>query len=1583
MKMPECLPRNELKQYLAGWSDSEQSDLIEAHLADCETCEQTMVDLESNPETLVEFLGHRPSGRKPKADSAIENAIAFSRDLMSSQIGHGQGDEHPHEDPEHDATPTQLGIYDLLRPLGHGGMGSVYLAKHRKLGKEVAIKVLPARRFSNPVFAARFQREIQAAGGLEHPAIVRATDAGDHQGTHYLVMEHIDGLDLSQVAKAVGELSIADACEITRCVASGLAQAHRQGIIHRDVKPSNLMLSREGECKILDFGLARIGPWEGVSAELTTVGQLMGTLDYMAPEQAERADAVDYRADLYSLGATLFRLLCGRAPLAAAPDLSPLAKLRLMATHEPPRLDTMRSDAPAELVELVGKLLSRDPAKRPASADHLAEELQQFCEGHELSELSKRAIELRSKKPQGQLLSPALPDLAITRAVSNSKSGNSYKWLGLALMLPLMIFAGIWITIETQKGLLVIDSDAEATLRLLKDGKEYDEVQVVPGPNSTRIFAGKYEVVLAEGSDALKLSKEQIDVTKGGTSIASLGWSNAAAGDRSATPNSATSSNPPARREPVYRGKPLSEYMDILAYERSPEGLGEAFEALEALTTGENSKLISERLLELLPGLDGSLRAEVMNGNMRSNYSVDSGAFRILAKANREDQFVDLLISEMRHAQPEWAARLMEEGFARVEDDRIAPLLECIESELASEDAKPAWFNAGAQHLIRWYIVSKDEALKSKARAILVGSAQFDRGFWLQQVQFSDATKSTKERDYSVLLLAKPYCLEAIQDPAESDSHLAQAAIMLIDLAQQELLTKEDIQALAKMIPQRASEIKGKDLVEILELPKVFNASNIFPKWKTHISAEPQELSNFMGGGGRSGRRSPTGEALSIKFNHQRDAGANLPSKLLELAELLDVDMEEQCRNWLKITSADYEMVREKLDGLRGDFRFDWPSLAFTSAMMRGSGPQLTDELYATLSNYPKQRMVAYFLHVQAQRFLPEEANEASNGANADSNPQSPVLEQNPVLQDMIRRQAKEQVKATQEVLYKGRKLSEWLRILPLEKSSEGITEALQALQALVSTETAAIISKELRGNLPKMDWDQTTHYEQAFLVMLRADSKAGCNWVIDQLETSQDEDWKRRLITSSLSPKMEFVQVEPIYSWLRSKALVEGAPLMDLCSTHFRKLVANAATHKTMLEPLLDALKQCKPLQEEDGFWYDYYRPDNVRQNSAWITAVSDRAMAAWTDAESSPERVMEACRVLDRAKNMEGGGVFGQKTQWDRYIDGDKLDNVLMARITKTLEADPLAEATSIRAAVVDWFWPSEAYFTLQREFGAVAEENQLCELLAFIRLAGDRCHPSTIDDSPYQELLKQIVESQRESVAKLAFEVAEEKQIDMRGDRFGRVIPSVQSMLKKVNLTWPLADAELKSLELARNDVLSVLVYREALELLGDGREEERKLLGLTFELKLSKVFSQADKNQDKLLDAAELTTLAPELKKEWYIGHHYEPEELGSLSVDSFDKNADKKVSLEEVGAFRQAILDSPAARRKSASSGKVDEAYVDWAKKQMSRYDFNKDGQLSKAEWQKMIIKPVGADLNGDGTITVEEYAVFRASKARN
>lgn len=532
-----CVPRDMLKEYLAGWVDSDQSDVIETHLAECQDCEQTIVELESNLDTLVDFVREVvPAGSKSGRenlddyDDIVASAISRSRrmdpKLVAAPSSKNSGSESAKSLSQWQPPSTDIGAYELIRPLGTGGMGTVYLAKHRKLAKEVAIKLLPARTFRNDHFAARFQREIRVAGGLDHPSIVRATDAGEYDGTHYLVMEHIDGLDLSRIARRLRKLDIADACEIARQVALGLSHAHAEGIVHRDVKPSNLMVDKNGEVKVLDFGLARLGPWDEVSAELTTVGQLMGTLDYMAPEQAERADSADYRADLYALGATLFRLLCGRPPLSASPEISPLAKLRLMATHEPPSLSTLRSDAPTELAELVAALLSRDPAARPASAAHVAEQLSAFTSGHGVESLVTRALEVPDVEPETEFSVNSLSGwkLPNEKVVGSDRihSRTRWRWLVAAMTAPVLLLAGVLITLETQKGQLVIRSDAEVQIKIIQDGKTYRELSVVPGVNETRLFAGRYEVVVDGGSDHVAISDSDIVISRGQTEIATI-----------------------------------------------------------------------------------------------------------------------------------------------------------------------------------------------------------------------------------------------------------------------------------------------------------------------------------------------------------------------------------------------------------------------------------------------------------------------------------------------------------------------------------------------------------------------------------------------------------------------------------------------------------------------------------------------------------------------------------------------------------------------------------------------------------------------------------------------------------------------------------------------------------------------------------------------------------------------------------------------------------------------------------------------------------------------------------------------------
>ena len=596
MQATKCPPPNRLKDYLAGKLDDEDSGKLERHLLECSECEQAASEIDNDPDTLVELLQLGP--------------VPVATPSLAANPEQG---ESPLVLP---AIPHVIASYELLKQLGGGGMGAVYLARHKKLDKQFAIKLLPALPARLPEFVARFQREMRAAGQLEHAAIVRSTDAGEEQGIHFLVMDAIDGLDLSRIARAVQQLSIADACELVRQAALGLSHAHEKGIVHRDIKPSNLMLDVEGQVKILDFGLAQVGLWDAGSAEITTVGQLMGTLDYMAPEQAERGGAVDYRADLYSLGATLFRLLTGRPPLAAAPDLTPLEKLRLLATHKAPKLVTLRSDVPLELSMLVDSFLSRDPSSRPASAAHAAELLEPFCQAAELSSLLARAKAIAedavpSNPPLPVRLNQGIsPELAASKSSQSPTSqqpsgwGRVAMWSSLALCLA-MLCGGILFVLETSKGQLVIESDnADVQVKLVKDGQEASELHIEPGTQTTRLRGGKYEILIDSPSDNFTVSNQQFTIRNGETVVAKITTRPSASAFPSPIDikNSLRSGATEDKRlnAVVYEGESLDIWLRRLKFERSSEKIKETLAAINAIADENVSDLVDPVIVDFL-----------------------------------------------------------------------------------------------------------------------------------------------------------------------------------------------------------------------------------------------------------------------------------------------------------------------------------------------------------------------------------------------------------------------------------------------------------------------------------------------------------------------------------------------------------------------------------------------------------------------------------------------------------------------------------------------------------------------------------------------------------------------------------------------------------------------------------------------------------------------------------------------------------------------------------------------------------------------------------------------------------------------
>jgi hypothetical protein len=291
-------------------------------------------------------------------------------------------------------------------------MGTVYKALHTSLKRVVAIKVLPPERVHDPHFLARFRREMEAVGKLNHPHVVQATDAGEAGGRHFLVMEFIDGPNLARVVELCGPLAVADACELARQAALGLQGAHEHGLVHRDVKPSNLILAPGGRVKLLDLGLVRL-LGDAPVTELTGSGQALGTPDFMAPEQGSGSRGVDIRADLYSLGCTLYKLLAGEPPFGGPEYDSALKKLRAHAEVPPPPIRGRREDVPEGLAAVLDRLLAKDPDGRYATPAEVAATLEPFAAGSDLTGLLQAARAREPRRPE-----PAVPPPGSTLSAS-------------------------------------------------------------------------------------------------------------------------------------------------------------------------------------------------------------------------------------------------------------------------------------------------------------------------------------------------------------------------------------------------------------------------------------------------------------------------------------------------------------------------------------------------------------------------------------------------------------------------------------------------------------------------------------------------------------------------------------------------------------------------------------------------------------------------------------------------------------------------------------------------------------------------------------------------------------------------------------------------------------------------------------------------------------------------------------------------------------------------------------------------------------------------------------------------------------
>jgi len=337
----------------------------------------------------------------------------------------------------------QIGDYELLEKIGRGGMGEVFKARHLHLRKIRALKVLPHHFLNDEQALARFRREVENCGRLEHPNIVQAHDAGEDNGVPFLVMEFVDGCNLDELVENSGRLSVGAACEVIRQAAVGLQHAHDFFLVHRDIKPSNLMLSRSRLVKILDLGLARLIAERQQVSRLTQDHRIMGSANYMAPEQWDDPRSVDIRADIYSLGCTLYFLLTGQEVFGGE---TVWAKQKAHKESPAPLLVQERPDVPAALQSVFEQMVAKNPEDRYATPSEVIEAIGPFASRQDLDLLLPVLSSSAASPPDtsGYLQKTAvgagstLPSTILTKPLLRRRKTLSF--LGAAVVILGIIF---------------------------------------------------------------------------------------------------------------------------------------------------------------------------------------------------------------------------------------------------------------------------------------------------------------------------------------------------------------------------------------------------------------------------------------------------------------------------------------------------------------------------------------------------------------------------------------------------------------------------------------------------------------------------------------------------------------------------------------------------------------------------------------------------------------------------------------------------------------------------------------------------------------------------------------------------------------------------------------------------------------------------------------------------------------------------------------------------------------------------------------------------------------------------------------
>jgi eukaryotic-like serine/threonine-protein kinase len=400
---------------------------IAEHIGGCDACCRA---LKFVPEDSLAHLARAAAAvpatlNSANTDSPREEAASNKSELPAKRIPAGFAD-HPR--------------YRIINELGAGGMGTVYKAEDLLMGRIIALKVVSPHLTAKASVVARFRREICAVAQLKDHRIVTTHDAGEAGGAHFLVMEFVEGVSLDRLVSKKGPLPVTMACLFTRQAALGLQHAAEKGLIHRDIKPQNLMVTKKGQVKILDFGLARFArsdedansPTVRVpfgagkapqDAGVTNPNMLMGTPDYLSPEQAKNSHAVDARSDIYSLGCTLYFLLTGKPPFLGSATL--LDKLLAHTNDEPTAIRELRPEVPEGLAEVLAKMMAKKPEDRYQKASEAAAAILPFTRSNESEPVFEIVDAAVVNAPQPVAATPAITPMPVVRVIVEATSDTA------------------------------------------------------------------------------------------------------------------------------------------------------------------------------------------------------------------------------------------------------------------------------------------------------------------------------------------------------------------------------------------------------------------------------------------------------------------------------------------------------------------------------------------------------------------------------------------------------------------------------------------------------------------------------------------------------------------------------------------------------------------------------------------------------------------------------------------------------------------------------------------------------------------------------------------------------------------------------------------------------------------------------------------------------------------------------------------------------------------------------------------------------------------------------------------------------